>query len=129
MSTTDSGSGGVIHDVIKVKEPHLERHLELDADPPARQGDPFLKEVRPEYGRNGYATPNDDFGIGITSGDNNLIEENTAYGNTNGIVIFPAATNTRVRGNVAVGNPPVLAKVIATVSDLNVDNFMNKNVQ
>ncbi|PYR60202.1 MAG: hypothetical protein DMF91_12800 [Acidobacteria bacterium] len=56
---------------------------------------------------NGYAVPNDDFGIGILSGDNNLVEENTAYGNTNGIIIFPPATNTRVRGNVVVGNPPI----------------------
>jgi hypothetical protein len=28
-------------------------------------------------------------------------------GNTNGIVVFPSATNTVIRGNVAVGNPPV----------------------
>jgi parallel beta-helix repeat protein len=41
------------------------------------------------------------------NGDNNLVEENTAYGNTNGIVSFPAATNTRIRGNVAVGNPSI----------------------
>jgi parallel beta-helix repeat protein len=52
-------------------------------------------------------TPNDDFGIGIFSGDNNLVEENTAVGNTNGIIVFPSATNTRVRGNVVVGNPPI----------------------
>jgi len=55
--------------------------------------------------------PNDDFGIGIVNGDNNLIEQNTAIGNTNGIIVFPAATNTRVRGNVAVGNPPIQLSV------------------
>ena len=49
--------------------------------------------------------------IGIFSGDNNLIEENTAVGNTNGIVVFPPATNSRIRGNVAVGNPPVQLSV------------------
>ena len=32
-------------------------------------------------------------------------------GNSNGIVIFAPATNTRVRGNVAVGNPPVQVSV------------------
>jgi parallel beta-helix repeat protein len=56
---------------------------------------------------NGFATPNDDFGIGILNGDGNLVEENTAYGNTNGIVIAAAATNTRIRGNIAVGNPSI----------------------
>jgi len=28
-------------------------------------------------------------------------------GNTNGIIVFPPATNTRVRGNVVVGNPSI----------------------
>ena len=32
-------------------------------------------------------------------------------GNTNGIIIFPLATNARVRGNVAVGNPPLQLSV------------------
>jgi parallel beta-helix repeat protein len=41
------------------------------------------------------------------SGDNNLVDSNTAIGNTNGIVVFPAATNSRIRGNVVVGNPPI----------------------
>ena len=41
------------------------------------------------------------------SGDNNLVDSNTAMGNTNGIVVFPAATNSRIRGNVAVGNPGI----------------------
>lgn len=61
-----------------------------------------------ETSGNGYATgPATDFGIGILSGNNNLVDENTAVGNTNGIVVFPAATNSKVRANVAVGNPPV----------------------
>ena len=61
-----------------------------------------------ETSGNGYATgPATDFGIGILSGNNNLVESNTAIGNSNGIVVFPAATNSRIRGNVAVGNPPI----------------------
>jgi parallel beta-helix repeat protein len=36
-----------------------------------------------------------------------LIEGNTAIGNSNGIVVFPPATNNRIRQNVAVGNPPI----------------------
>ena len=61
-----------------------------------------------ETSGNGYVTGTaTDFGIGLLSGDNNLVESNTATGNTNGIVVFAAATNSRVRGNLAVGNPPV----------------------
>ncbi len=57
---------------------------------------------------NGYATgPATNFGIGILSGDNNLVEANTAIGNSNGIVVFPNATNSAVRQNVVVGNPPI----------------------
>jgi parallel beta-helix repeat protein len=40
-------------------------------------------------------------------GSNNLVEGNTAIGNTNGIVVFPAANNSAVRQNIAVGNPPI----------------------
>jgi len=40
-------------------------------------------------------------------GNNNLVEANTAIGNTNGIVVFPTANNSAVRQNVAVGNPPI----------------------
>ena len=41
------------------------------------------------------------------TGDNNLVEANTAVGNSNGIVVFAPATNNRIRQNVAVGNPPI----------------------
>ena len=60
-----------------------------------------------ETSGNGYADPPDDYGIGIVAGSNNLIEGNTAMGNTNGIALFPAATNTVVRDNLVVGNPPI----------------------
>ena len=64
-----------------------------------------------ETGGNGYADPADDHGIGILSGNNNVIEGNTAIGNTNGIILFPASTNTLVRLNVVVGNPPIQVSV------------------
>src|SRR5688572_22762121 len=62
---------------------------------------------RNETGGNGYADPADDHGIGILAGNNNVIEANTVIGNTNGIILFPASTNTLVRLNVVVGNPPI----------------------
>jgi parallel beta-helix repeat protein len=45
--------------------------------------------------------------VTTTPCNNNLVEANTAVGNSNGIVVFPAATNSAVRQNVAVGNPPI----------------------
>jgi parallel beta-helix repeat protein len=47
-----------------------------------------------------------DFGIGVM-GNNNLVEANSASGNSNGIVIFPSAGGNAIRQNVAVGNPPI----------------------
>ena len=47
-----------------------------------------------------------DFGVGIM-GNNNIVEANTAIGNSNGIVVFPTANNNAVRQNLAVGNPPI----------------------
>lgn len=64
-----------------------------------------------ETGGNGYADPADDHGIGILSGNNNVIEENTAIGNTNGIILFPESSGNIVRGNVVVGNPPIQVSV------------------
>ena len=40
-------------------------------------------------------------------GSSNIVEANTAVGNSNGIVVFPLATNNSVRQNLAVGNPPI----------------------
>jgi parallel beta-helix repeat protein len=70
-----------------------------------------------ETGGNGYADPADDHGIGILSGNNNVIEGNTAIGNTNGIILFPASTNTLVRLNVVVGNPPIQVSVSLPTSN------------
>ena len=36
-----------------------------------------------------------------------VVEANTAIGNSNGVVVFPAATNSEIRQNVVVGNPPI----------------------
>ena len=40
-------------------------------------------------------------------GNNNIVEANTAVGNSNGIVVFPLASNNSIRQNLAVGNPPI----------------------
>ena len=40
-------------------------------------------------------------------GSNNIVEANSAVGNSNGIVVFPLAANNAVRQNLAVGNPPI----------------------
>jgi parallel beta-helix repeat protein len=48
------------------------------------------------------------FGIGIlATGANNIVESNTAVGNSNGIVVFAGAGGNQVRQNVVVGNPPI----------------------
>jgi parallel beta-helix repeat protein len=63
------------------------------------------------YG-NGYSEPPDDFGIGLQGGaTGNVIEENTASGNTNGIYIAAAAGENIIRDNVAVGNPAIQSAV------------------
>ena len=40
-------------------------------------------------------------------GSNNIVEANTAVGNSNGIVVYPLAANNSIRQNLAVGNPPI----------------------
>jgi len=40
-------------------------------------------------------------------GANNIIEANTAVGNSNGIVVFAQAVNNSIRQNLAIGNPPI----------------------
>ena len=57
---------------------------------------------------NGYSEPADDFGIGIIgSASGNVVDQNLATGNTNGILIGAGARGTVVRQNVAVGNPGI----------------------
>jgi len=40
-------------------------------------------------------------------GNNNIVEANTAIGNSNGIVVFPNANGNQMRQNIVVGNPPI----------------------
>lgn len=57
---------------------------------------------------NGYSDPTEnDFGIAVQFGENNLIENNTVVGNANGIRVGAAAVGNVVRVNVVVGNPPI----------------------
>src|SRR5262249_33170900 len=71
---------------------------------------------RNEVSGNGYvlgstaASFNNDFGINI-GGTENLIEENTAVGNTNGIRLPRPAHENVVRRNIVTGNPPIQVSV------------------
>jgi parallel beta-helix repeat protein len=40
-------------------------------------------------------------------GNNNVVEANSAIGNSNGIVVFANAIANQIRQNVAIGNPPI----------------------
>lgn len=66
--------------------------------------------VRNETSGNGYVNPPGapDFGIGLLATSNgNLVKENSAVGNTNGIFLTPATSGNVVRGNIVAGNPPI----------------------
>ena len=57
---------------------------------------------------NGYSNPSEnDFGIAVAFGNNNLIEKNTVVGNTIGIRLGAAVVGNVVIENIAVGNPPI----------------------
>ena len=66
---------------------------------------------------NGYSntsanplTPNvneNDFGIFVAGGNNNLIKKNTVVGNTTGIRINMVVVGNLIIENVVVGNPPI----------------------
>jgi parallel beta-helix repeat protein len=63
---------------------------------------------------NGYAAQGKNFGIGLigfAAGPGNMIEENTAAGNANGIFLGPGVQGTVIRRNILVGNPPVQVSV------------------
>ena len=61
---------------------------------------------------NGYSEPPDDFGIGLVgAASGNIIEENSAVGNTNGIYIQAGAGENVIRDNVAIGNPAIQTSV------------------
>jgi parallel beta-helix repeat protein len=57
---------------------------------------------------NGYSDPTEnDFGIAIQVGSDNLIEQNTVVGNTIGIRLGAAAARTALKDNLVFGNPPI----------------------
>jgi parallel beta-helix repeat protein len=49
------------------------------------------------------------FGIGLTVAgvNNNVIEDNTIFGNANGIVLVPGIEGNIIRRNLVTGNPPL----------------------
>jgi hypothetical protein len=71
--------------------------------------------LRNQLSGNGYVRPaasqDPNFGIGILSGGENLIEENIVTGNVTGIRISAnnATTGNVIRANTIAGNPPILA--------------------
>jgi parallel beta-helix repeat protein len=62
---------------------------------------------------NGYEAQGSNFGIGLVApGTNdNVIEDNTIVGNTNGIVLVAGVEGNIIRRNVVAGNPPVQVSV------------------
>lgn len=55
------------------------------------------------------AASNNDFGVGlIGTSSNNLVEQNSITGNSNGILIQTGASGNVIRQNIAAGNPPSL---------------------
>ena len=55
------------------------------------------------------AASNNDFGVGlIGTSSNNLVEQNSITGNSNGILIQAGASGNVIRQNIAAGNPPSL---------------------
>ena len=62
---------------------------------------------------NGYLTQGINFGIGIISpaSTDNLVEENTVTGNSNGIYLVAGTQGNTIRRNLVTGNPPVQISV------------------
>ena len=62
---------------------------------------------------NGYAAQGNNFGIGlVTPGTNlNIVTDNVAVGNTNGIILVPGVEGNIIMSNLAVGNPPIQVSV------------------
>jgi parallel beta-helix repeat protein len=58
---------------------------------------------------NGYSAQDNNFGIGIesTGTNDNLVEDNTMVGNTNGLFLTATVQGNIIRRNVIIGNPPV----------------------
>lgn len=58
---------------------------------------------------NGYSAQGNNFGIGLESTDtnDNIVEDNTIVGNTNGLFMTATVQGNVIRRNVIIGNPPV----------------------
>jgi parallel beta-helix repeat protein len=57
-------------------------------------------------------SPGNNFGIGFTgTSSNNLVEDNTLVGNSNGIYLQPTAVTNIFRRNLVMGNPPIQVAV------------------
>ena len=58
---------------------------------------------------NGYADQGNNFGIGIegTGTNDNVVENNTITGNTNGLYMTAGVQGNIIRRNLIVGNPPI----------------------
>jgi parallel beta-helix repeat protein len=57
---------------------------------------------------NGYSAQNSNFGIGLesTGTNDNIVEDNTVVGNTNGLFLTATVQGNVIRRNVVIGNPP-----------------------
>ena len=62
---------------------------------------------------NGYSAQGYDFGIGLVNAavTDNVIEDNTAVGNANGIYLAAGVQGNIIRGNLVTGNPAVQVAV------------------
>ena len=49
--------------------------------------------------------------------NDNVIEDNTVLGNTNGIIVFAGAEGNVIRHNIVAGNPPVQLSVTFPADD------------
>lgn len=57
---------------------------------------------------NGFWAPGNNFGIGlIGTSSRNVVEDNSIFGNSNGIYLQPGAVGNVVRRNLAMDNPPI----------------------
>lgn len=68
---------------------------------------------------NGYSAQNDNFGIGVegTGSNDNIVEDNTMVGNTNGLFLTATVQGNVIRRNVIIGNPPVQMELDHTANN------------
>ena len=69
---------------------------------------------------NGYAAQGSNFGIGVLSGNDNVIIDNIVTGNTNGIILSAGVQGNFIRRNIITGNAPIQVSV-STPTPVGVD--------